>query len=108
MKAGLAANLFALDALSAVGVQPAATVYVQSVTEEECTGNGALACLTRGYHADAALITEPMNDTLVRTNVGVLWLQIKCAADPRLVNVGTSAIAALTRSSMRCRHSKTR
>mgnify|MGYP001161126586 FL=1 len=97
MKAGLAANLFALDALSAVGVQPAATVYVQSVTEEECTGNGALACLTRGYHADAALITEPMNDTLVRANVGVLWLQIEVRGRPAHVyesNVGTSAIAS--------------
>ncbi len=59
MKAGLAANLFALDALERAGVAPAADVYVQSVIEEECTGNGALACLQRGYRAHAALITEP-------------------------------------------------
>ena len=43
MKAGLAANIFALDALKRLGWQPAATVYLQSVTEEECTGNGALS-----------------------------------------------------------------
>ena len=100
MKAGLAANLFALDALKAAGVQPAATVYVQSVTEEECTGNGALACLTRGYRADAALITEPMNDTLVRANVGVLWLQIEVRGRPAHVyesNIGASAIISAYR-----------
>ena len=48
MKAGLIANIAALDALKHLGLQPAAPVYVQSVTEEECTGNGALACLLRG------------------------------------------------------------
>ncbi len=42
MKAGLIANIAALDALKRLGLQPAAPVYVQSVTEEECTGNGAL------------------------------------------------------------------
>jgi hypothetical protein len=42
MKVGHAANIFALDALRRAGLQPAATVYVQSVVEEESTGNGAL------------------------------------------------------------------
>jgi acetylornithine deacetylase len=50
MKAGIAANIFELKSL---GYQPAATVH-QSVTEEECTGNGALSALVRGYRADAA------------------------------------------------------
>ena len=48
MKAGLVANLFALDALHRIGLAPAGDVYLQSVIEEECTGNGALACLERG------------------------------------------------------------
>ncbi|GJL90339.1 MAG: acetylornithine deacetylase [Minwuia thermotolerans] len=97
MKAGIAANLYALDALKRAGVQPAATVYMQSVTEEECTGNGALACLTRGYHADAVLITEPTHDCLVRANVGVLWFQVEVRGRPAHVyesTVGSSAIIA--------------
>ncbi|TIU33345.1 MAG: M20/M25/M40 family metallo-hydrolase, partial [Mesorhizobium sp.] len=49
MKAGLSACLYALTALRSLGYQPAANVYLQSVVEEECTGNGALACLQRGY-----------------------------------------------------------
>src|SRR5436309_2787687 len=44
MKAGVVACLAALDALQRAGWRPAADIHVQSVVEEECTGNGALAC----------------------------------------------------------------
>ncbi|WP_372921472.1 ArgE/DapE family deacylase [Roseovarius sp.] len=82
MKAGAAANLAAMDALRRVGLQPAATVYVQSVVEEESTGNGTLMTWLRGYTADAALIPEPTDTKLVRANVGVLWFQLKVQGVP--------------------------
>jgi acetylornithine deacetylase len=92
MKAGIAANIFALDALKRIGMQPASTVYVQSVTEEECTGNGALAALTRGYRADAAIITEPVGESLVRTNVGVIWFRVHVKGHP--VHVASASTGA--------------
>lgn len=95
MKAGIAANLFALDALRAIGYQPAATVYVQSVTEEECTGNGALSALIRGYRADAAIIPEPMNNALVRTNVGVIWFRVHVRGRPVHVADASSGANAI-------------
>jgi acetylornithine deacetylase len=98
MKAGHAANLFALDALRRVGLQPAATVYLQSVVEEESTGNGALMTHLRGYRADAALIPEPENEKLVRANVGVLWFQVEVRGHPVHVGVmgaGANAIDGL-------------
>ncbi len=82
MKAGLCANVFALDALRCLGLQPAGTVHVQSVTEEECTGNGALSALVRGYRADAALIPEPEENMLVRANAGVIWFRIHVKGRP--------------------------
>lgn len=97
MKAGLAANLFALDALRRIGLAPAADVHVQSVIEEECTGNGALACLQRGYRAEAALITEPSGGTLGAAQVGVMWFQVKVRGRPVHVAVagtGSNAIEA--------------
>ena len=97
MKAGLAANIFALDALQALGYRPAARVHLQSVTEEECTGNGALAALVRGYRADAALISEPMGERLVRANVGVLWFRLHVKGRPvhvREAGAGANAIEA--------------
>ncbi len=97
MKAGLAANLFALDALRSAGFQPAADVFFQSVVEEECTGNGALACLQRGYKADAVLIPEPFAESLVTSQVGVLWFQIHLQGMPTHVayaGAGSNAIEA--------------
>tara|TARA_B100000809_G_scaffold158791_1_gene156125 strand:- start:3807 stop:5123 length:1317 start_codon:yes stop_codon:yes gene_type:complete len=97
MKAGLVANLFALDALRTIGMQPAARVCLQSVTEEECTGNGALSCLVRGYRADAVLIPEPEENMLVRANVGVIWFRLHVRGKPihvREAGAGANAIEA--------------
>ena len=95
MKAGLAANLFALDAITRLGLAPAAEVYLQSVIEEECTGNGALACLQRGYRAETAIITEPTSGTLTSAQVGVMWFQVKVAGKPAHVAVAGSGANAI-------------
>ena len=100
MKAGAAANIFALDALRRIGLQPAATVYVQSVVEEESTGNGALQTFLQGYTADAVLIPEPEDEMLVRANVGVLWFQVQLRGVPvhvREMGAGANAIDAAYR-----------
>jgi acetylornithine deacetylase len=97
MKAGIAANVFALDALRRIGMQPSARVHIQSVTEEECTGNGALAALARGYRADAAIITEPADEMLVRANVGVIWFRVTLRGLPvhaSIAGAGANAIEA--------------
>ncbi|MBN9887457.1 ArgE/DapE family deacylase [Salipiger abyssi] len=97
MKAGIAANIFAVDALARLGYRPAATLYQQSVVEEECTGNGALAALLRGYRADAAIIPEPVDDKLVRANTGVLWFRVRVQGVPvhvREAGSGANAIEA--------------
>lgn len=83
MKAGLLAGVAALDALRVLGLQPASTVHLQSVVEEECTGNGALACLARGYRADAAFILEPFEPKLMRAQVGPMWFQVQVEGDPQ-------------------------
>ena len=97
MKAGLASNLFALDALRETGFAPAADVFYQSVVEEECTGNGALACLQHGYRAEAALIPEPFAERLVSAQVGVLWFRVNLRGEPTHVayaGSGSNAIEA--------------
>lgn len=100
MKAGHAANFFCLDALRRIGLQPAATVYIQSVVEEESTGNGALMTHLRGYKADAVLIPEPEEEMLVRANLGVLWFQVHVHGLPvhvREMTNGANAIDAAYR-----------
>ena len=95
MKQGVSAIVFALDALAAAGLAPAADITLQTVTEEECTGNGALSTLARGYRADAVLITEPTDGTITRAHVGVMWFRLKVRGIPVHVaraQSGTNAI----------------
>jgi len=97
MKAGIAAYVVAFEALRRIGVQPAAPLWMQSVVEEECTGNGALACLKRGYRADAALIPEPFDHSILHAQVGVIWLAVDVYGRPaHVLNVksGINAIEA--------------
>ncbi len=95
MKAGIAAYVTAFRTLNRLGLQPAAPVFMQSVVEEECTGNGALACLHRGYGADAAVIPEPFQETIMSAQVGVMWLQIEVVGRPAHVLNDAEGINAI-------------
>ena len=95
MKAGIAAYVTAFRALQQLGRQPAAPVFLQSVVEEECTGNGALACLHRGFRADAAIIPEPFAHTILSAQVGVLWLTVEVLGRPAHVMAARSGINAI-------------
>lgn len=77
MKGGTVCYLWALKALQEAGLEPASKVILQSPIEEECTGNGALALLADGYTADACLIPEPFNETVLCTQIGVIWFQVR-------------------------------
>jgi acetylornithine deacetylase len=76
MKAGVAAMVYAVRALRDAGVRLRGDVSLVTVIEEECTGNGALSALARGYTGDAAIIPEPFGDQALEAQVGVLWARI--------------------------------
>jgi acetylornithine deacetylase len=77
MKAGLAAIVGAVRGLQRLGLRPGGAVQLQSVVEEECTGNGALACVLAGHAADAAILTEPTRGAIWNAQVGVLWFAVR-------------------------------
>ena len=76
MKSGVAAMTYAVHALEKAGFSVNAPVTLQSVIEEECSGNGTLACLLAGYDAEAALIPEPLGPTILTDQLGVLWFKV--------------------------------
>lgn len=82
MKAGLVAMTGAVRALRRAGVELRGDLQLQSVVEEECTGNGTLQCLLAGAHADACVITEPHHDHLTVAQVGVLWFHVDIRGAP--------------------------
>jgi acetylornithine deacetylase len=82
MKAGLAAIVGAVRGLKRMGLEPLAPVELQSVVEEECTGNGALACVLSGRPADAVIVTEPTALAIQNSQVGVLWFEVVIRGRP--------------------------
>jgi len=59
MKGGIAAALFALEALAACDIALAGDVIVQAVTDEETCAMGTVAAIERGPRGDAGLVPEP-------------------------------------------------
>jgi len=82
MKGGVAAMLLGVEAALSAGPLPGRIVY-QSVIEEECGGNGALAACLAGPLGDATLIAEPTDGGMDLVAVGVIWARITLEADSR-------------------------
>ena len=98
MKAGLAATLGAVRGLRAAGLAPQGPVLVESVVEEECSGNGTLQTLLAGYTADAAVIGEPFGAALTTAQVGVLWFSVRIAGEPAHAAEEPAAANAIEKS----------
>ena len=78
MKSGIAAMLLAVEAIRAAGVELRGDLGLQSVIEEECGGNGTLACCLRGMTADAAVVTEPTGTMgAFEAVLGLLWFRVR-------------------------------
>jgi acetylornithine deacetylase len=72
MKAGVVANLVAVEALVRSGVRLPGPVAVHAVGGEEDGGLGAFATLRRGHTARACVITEPTSETVIVATGGAL------------------------------------
>jgi acetylornithine deacetylase len=92
MKAGVAAMTYAVHAVEKAGFGLKAPVTINTVIEEECGGNGALATVASGYDAEAVLIPEPFGPTINTTQVGVLWFKITVRGTP--THAGTAQAGA--------------
>jgi acetylornithine deacetylase len=104
MKAGLCACILALRYLRRAGAQLAGDVIVQSVVNEEHSGNGTLDLMRRGISADAAIVLEPTGGDVFISTPGALYWKVFATGIPRhpaarwegLRLVGASAIETLT------------
>lgn len=111
MKAGLAACVLALEAIKQVGGRLKGDVHLQSVVDEEGGGNGTLACIARGYRADAALIAEPTQLQVHVGNRGALLAEIVVEGVPihaSLKGYGVNAIEKVFRLTQALKELETR
>lgn len=93
MKGGIAAAIFALEALAANGVRLAGDVIVETVPDEETCAMGTVAVIERGYRADAGLVPEP---TKLR-----MWIATRGLLHGSIVVPGRSAHAEMNQPSWR-------
>jgi acetylornithine deacetylase len=98
MKCGLAAILGAVRGLRRLGLSPHAPVTIESVVEEECTGNGTLQTILAGYTADAAIIAEPFGAAITTSQVGVLWFHVRIKGLPGHAAESGHAVNAIEKS----------
>ncbi len=98
MKSGVSAMAWAVRAIQAAGVRLKGDVILQSVIEEECTGNGTLACLARGYLGDGCLIAEPFHDRALVAQLGVLWCRLKVRGVAAHVQGANQAVNAIEKT----------
>jgi acetylornithine deacetylase len=82
MKSGLAAMTMALDALIHVGVRLKGDVLLEYTMDEEATGNGTLACVMRGYRADAGICCETSSLHVQPACIGRIWFEILVRGKP--------------------------
>ncbi len=77
MKGGVVSNVLTVLALKSAGIRLDGDLIVECVVDEEAGGNGTLASVIRGYHADACIFTEPTGlDKLSVSNRGAQFFRI--------------------------------
>jgi acetylornithine deacetylase len=76
MKSGLAAMTMALNAINKAGVSLAGNVYSEYTVDEELSGNGTLACILKGYRADAGISCETSSLNVQPASIGRIWFEI--------------------------------
>jgi acetylornithine deacetylase len=79
MKAGIAANLAAVDAIRASGITLRDSFALHFVIGEEDGGLGAFGTLERGHTGRACIITEPTSGTVITGNAGALTFTLEVA-----------------------------
>lgn len=77
MKCGLVTFIAALQALVEEGLKPRGKVILQSVVDEEVSGLGTLACVQRGYTADAGICGETSDMQVMPAAIGRLWFKVE-------------------------------
>jgi acetylornithine deacetylase len=76
MKGGVAAMVFATEMLRALEVPLRGELIVNTVTDEETTGAGALASVAHGVAADGGIVPEPTDLTAWLGTLGSLMPEI--------------------------------
>ncbi len=96
-KAGVVECLLVAHAMREAAIAVAGDLIVASVIEDESTGNGSLACVERGYTADAVIIVDgTWPERFIVSHMGQVSFRIRLAgAAGHATSGGPNPIAAV-------------
>jgi acetylornithine deacetylase len=98
MKGGVAAMIMALNCIKKARISLKGDVIIESVVDEERCGNGSLACVLRGYKADAGIITEPTGLNICPAHAGVNGFRIMVRGKPAHPSKAVHGVSAIEKA----------
>ena len=98
MKGGVAAMTMAVQILQKLGSQPRGDVILEYVVDEERTGLGTLACVERGYTADAGICCETSDLEVMAACIGRMWFTIYLRGKPTGIAARWRGVSAIEKA----------
>jgi acetylornithine deacetylase len=95
MKSGLAAMTMALRILLEIGIRLKGDVILEYTVDEERTGLGTLACVHKGYKADAGICCETSNLEVMPACIGRMWFSIEVQGKPSGISTRWESVSAI-------------
>ena len=106
MKSGLAAMTAAIDAVFRAGVKPKGDILLEYVVDEEYSGNGTIACIQRGYSADAGISCEAGDSEIQPATTGSMWFKIDVQGKSASMSRRWEAVSAIEQGYKICEYIK--
>jgi acetylornithine deacetylase len=95
MKSGLAAMTMAVAVLQGLQLRPRGDVILEYTVDEEHTGMGTLACVVKGYKADAGICCETSNLEVMPACIGRMWFTVKLRGKPSGISTRWLSVSAI-------------
>ena len=82
-KAGVTIILLIADVIKTLNLNLGGDLIIQSVIEDETTGNGSKVLVDNGYIADGVIIVDgTWSERIIYAHLGQLWVNVEITGDP--------------------------
>jgi acetylornithine deacetylase len=88
----------AVSILKKSGFHPDGDVILEYVVDEERTGLGTLACVHRGYKADAGICCETSDLQVMPACIGRMWFTIRLRGKPSGISARWEGVSAIEKA----------
>ena len=82
-KAGIAIIIMIVHVLKNLGIQLGGDLLIQSVIEDETTGNGSKVLIENGYTGDGVIIVDgTWSERIIHAHLGQVWVDVDITGEP--------------------------